>query len=575
MSIPVVWLTFNPETIARHYWNQSLVEALLDGSVWRPQGAFTFEHHVLHPNDETVQPIVADGAVVLVPGDHNIGHVDELNAFLEPLDWCLLIVTGDEEGRFRLSDVKHPNMRAWHMTGRPQIDEGARRFLGSGFTPGMREWMTALTDSVPPSVPEKPLDWCFMGQGTHQRRTECIDALGHTTGAAYLSVSDGFAEGIHQQDYWDFMAAAKIAPCPSGPPSPDSFRFHEALEAGCLPIADAQNPTHTAEGYWTSLFPVPAETERFAFPIIEDWSTLPDLMRELLDDWPANANRASAWWLGYKRTLARQLHSDIAAVSGLHPSPLRSPSERITAIVPTSPILAHPDTSAIEETIASIRHWLPDAEIIVTCDGVRPEQEELRPTYDEYLRRVLWLAHHHWHNVAVILSPRWKHQAGTTRAALAMVDTPYVLFVEHDTPLVTDREIDWPGILSVLDSDTANVVRFHHEAIVLEVHEHMMIDRESQRPLDVPMRRTVQWSQRPHLANAGLYRRILAEHFTDESRTMIEDTMHGVVHNAWREYGLAGWDRFRLWLYTPDDGSFVRSRHLDTRGAAPKYEMVP
>lgn len=566
-TIPVFWVTFNPETIARGYWNQALIEALFDGEVWQPRAAFTFEHHLRHPDDGLVAPVIAQGAVVVIPGDHNVERIDDLNAFLEPLDWVLLIVTGDEEGRFRLSDVKHPNLRAWHMTGRPQIDEGARRFLGSGFTPGLREFLAGA------SCP-KTLDWCFLGQGTHQRRHECIDALDRTPGESRAFVSGGFAEGVAQSDYWAFMAHAKLAPCPSGPPSPDSFRFYEALEAGCLPIADAQNPTHDADGYWTSLLPVPAsETERFAFPIVEDWATLPELVPELLADWPANANRASAWWLDYKRTLALQLQDDIAAMAGR--APLRTIDDRVTVIVPTSPILAHPDTSALCETVASIRHWLPAAEIIITADGVRPEQVELRPAYDEYLRRVLWLAHHHWHNVLVVLSPEWKHQAGITRLALARVETPYVLFVEHDTPLVTDRAIDWHGILGALDSDEVNVLRFHHEALVLPVHEHLMLDTDTRLVRDVPMRRTVQWSQRPHIASTQLYRRILAEHFTDESRTMIEDTMHGVVHNAWREHGLAGWDRYRLWLYTPDDDSIVRSRHLDTRGDAPKYPMVP
>ena len=64
--------------------------------------------------------------------------------------------------------------------------------------------------------------------------------------------------------------------------------------------------------------------------------------------------------------------------------------DNLTAIIPTSPIKSHPDTSIIEETIKSIRHHLPDSEIIVTFDGVREEQEDLLEEYTEFKKQMLW-----------------------------------------------------------------------------------------------------------------------------------------------------------------------------------------
>jgi hypothetical protein len=54
---------------------------------------------------------------------------------------------------------------------------------------------------------------------------------------------------------------------------------------------------------------------------------------------------------------------------------------------------------------------------------------------------------------------------------------------------------------------------------------------------------------------------------------MIEDVMYGGVETAWREFGLAGWDRYRLWMYAPE-GNIKRSTHLDARAGEPKVPMT-
>ena len=63
-------------------------------------------------------------------------------------------------------------------------------------------------------------------------------------------------------------------------------------------------------------------------------------------------------------------------------------SSQITTIVSTSPIKAHPSTHFMDETIASIRHHLPDSPIIITADEVWSKLEHYRENYYEYLRRI-------------------------------------------------------------------------------------------------------------------------------------------------------------------------------------------
>jgi hypothetical protein len=286
-------------------------------------------------------------------------------------------------------------------------------------------------------------------------------------------------------------------------------------------------------------------------------------------NWLPRVLGCHAWWLAEKRRLAYRLHADLLYLWGEHPEAGSDyASDQVTVLVPTSPIPAHPDTAIIDEVINSIRAQpaLRDAEIIIMADGVRPEQADRVLDYLEYRRRLLWKAHHYWHNVLVV--PHWmhRHQAAMTRDLLdaGQVTTPLMLFVEHDTPLV--GEVPWEQLMLVLRANLGDVVRLYHETVLQPEHAHLMLGAVTEL-FGAPLVRTVQWSQRPHLARRDYYARILAEHFSPQARTMIEDTMHGEVNRR-------TWPDHRLWLYMPE-GNLQRSTHLDGRGADPKFDMVP
>lgn len=238
----------------------------------------------------------------------------------------------------------------------------------------------------------------------------------------------------------------------------------------------------------------------------------------------------------------------------------------ITAVVPTSPIPRHPDTGILEETLDAIRHHLPHTEIMVTFDGVRDEQADRKADYDEYVRRCLNLFQTRYRNILPLLHDEHQHQTGLMRTALEHIDTDLLLYVEHDTPLTTDP-ILWEQISRFIESRASDLVRFYHEATLQKAHRHMHHGREH-----VLYERTSQWSQRPHLASTSFYRRIMADHFTPQAKSFIEDRMHGVVDEAYKIRGRDGLDQYRLHIYTPHEGSIQRSYHTDGRAGGPKFE---
>ena len=237
----------------------------------------------------------------------------------------------------------------------------------------------------------------------------------------------------------------------------------------------------------------------------------------------------------------------------------------ITVVIPVSPIKSHPDTAILTETFNSVRHWLPDAEIFLTFDGVRKEQKDRQPDYDEFTRRALWMADRDGHTMP-FLFPRHSHQAGMMRHVLPHIETPMLMYVEQDTPLVVDEPIDWETIQWFIMSGRSNLVRLYHEAVVPFEHDHMMHSHED------GFLRTSQWSQRPHIAATAYYRRIMDSHFTVDAKCFIEDKMHSVLDEAYKIDGMPGWMQHRIHIYDPGNGNMKRSWHTDGRAGEAKYD---
>lgn len=306
-QIDVIWKSYRePEIIARGYWDQAIVEDLFN----HQNKDYNFTHHTRFDDLSYGEDMDNPGAVVVINGRTHVEDIEKINTAIAKLRWCLLIITGDEEGLFPWQDIKHPLLRTWVQLPRMNVHNDVSQKLPNGPRPGTRQILKEI------GLQEKTQDWFFAGQINHDRREQCIEQLrylkdsGESPNGTFIETHAFGEEKLGQQQYIHNMAISKIVLCPSGIETPDTFRLYEALEAGCLPVVDAFATRNQSYGFWQYLF-----DEEVPFPIVDYWDKLPELMPELLRDFPHNANKAFAWWQNKKRNLGIKLINDIREIN--------------------------------------------------------------------------------------------------------------------------------------------------------------------------------------------------------------------------------------------------------------------
>lgn len=553
MAVQVVWVTYQEETIARGYWDQGMIEDLF-ARRWAIPGFHDFVHF-----DGFEKVNKGKGAIVVLPARHNVDHIQRLLNELKTIPWCILMLTGDEESVFPYEEVQgntNRPMKLWIMSPKPGYHphDPAIQYLGSGYPPHAREELKSTYGL------ERNLAFFFSGQNTHSRREEAVSVMRNLPGGL-VNTTKGFTQGMDFEAYFKNMSSAVLAPAPAGPKSVDSFRLYEALESGCIPIADGRTSDTEMSEHWNMVFNGPVE-----FPVVDSWDELEDL-QAMVPRGKLIANKIGSWWELKKREKAIRLYEQLNFM-GEKPRNPDGVEDVLSVVMVTSPIADHPSMEHVDSAMESIRRRpdLVGCEVFILCDGVRPEQEHYRDRYEEYVSRLLWRARNEWTNVYPIVFEEHTHQARMTREFLqrGIIRTPLMLFVEHDTSL--DGEIPFGVCCDFIMNGDADIVRFHHETIVHPEHQHLFANLEE--PTVHNGRnfvKTSQWSQRPHVADVSFYREQLVSHFSQNSRTMIEDTMHGVAQ-------LPEWEG-NIYLYYPE-GNCKRSTTTDGRKNDPKYDMV-
>ncbi len=221
--------------------------------------------------------------------------------------------------------------------------------------------------------------------------------------------------------------------------------------------------------------------------------------------------------------------------------------DNITVVVPTSYIPSHPSTKILDETLSSIRTHLPTARIIVTCDGLQAKDALHRAEYGDYMDAIS--------GVNIIRRyAQHVHQSGMLFDILALVETPLMLYLEHDW--VLGFPIEWGLLEEAILAGPANYVKFYQGFRIHPLHEHMMVGRLLFK--DVPLIQTLQYSANPHLASTAWYRSLKS--FFRGQTDYIENLLHGPIATA-------PWEDYKLTIYNPIQGDMKRSYHLDGAGS--------
>jgi hypothetical protein len=147
-----------------------------------------------------------------------------------------------------------------------------------------KEHETVLQSSLAPSEPDTVYDWSAAFPDS------------------YICVTAGFSSGLDRATYGAKLCNSKIALCPSGWQSSETFRHCEAMRAGCVLISNRLPSTRL---YRNS-------------PIIqlEDWTLLDKTVKDLLQDESRMSqlqNDTLAWWetVCSERAIASFIHQKL------------------------------------------------------------------------------------------------------------------------------------------------------------------------------------------------------------------------------------------------------------------------
>ncbi len=243
----------------------------------------------------------------------------------------------------------------------------------------------------------------------------------------------------------------------------------------------------------------------------------------------------------------------------------RDYSADITILVSTSLLPSHPSTAIISHGLTSLREQLHTSPIIIMADGSDD------PRYRAYLSNLerQWCDGWYPHVFRIQKHDTHLHQSGMLKPALSAVNTPFILYWEGDWTLLPD--VPWGSLCEIIKQGDFNTIKLHANPRISPYYEHMMEGRvmyQEGKCFDryqdnlpgpaIPIVKTRQWSQNPHLSSTDFYRNTILP-LVNTQCEFIENIVHGVVGNS-------PWEEFKTGIYNPASGDMMRIRHLDGRG---------
>jgi hypothetical protein len=251
-------------------------------------------------------------AVVVFKADQikTQSDVEHLISFLANFEAVLVFMTANEEGTLNPKAIRHPRMRMWIQTPTRAQRQWASCGIPWGWTPGFdgTRWLERLP-GYEATESDRMLDFSFVGQLTHHRRNQCLNAAkNYESLPSCVLTSSGFGRGLPKHLYFELLVNSKVVLCPSGPQTADTFRVWEALEAGALPVVDNHSYRDDEEtDYWDYI-----AGPNHPFKPIEHWDKeLGEGLEYYLQNWRMSQAFVLGWWQGRKRFWQEKFRTDL------------------------------------------------------------------------------------------------------------------------------------------------------------------------------------------------------------------------------------------------------------------------
>lgn len=185
---------------------------------------------------------IIGGGILVLQGNGHQEYADTIRRTLKNMPWAVLVVMSDECAEF-----------PWHKMSLGQNIRYAaqlpqRRIAYPKDTLFFGEMPGLYRNPNPKPVLERSIPISFRGQVQNERREQCVEALREIPGAA-VTTTGGFMQG-DREAYLAEIEDSMFVACPAGNCTQSTFRAFEALEAGAIPLVDAEAPHQPNPRYW-------------------------------------------------------------------------------------------------------------------------------------------------------------------------------------------------------------------------------------------------------------------------------------------------------------------------------------
>ena len=195
---------------------------------------------------------------------------------------AVLFVTSDEHHQNLTKFTDHPNVVMVFKNYYPH------KYYSTKQKPLPLGYLQGFSASGEAEMSDRDIDYSFSGTVNNSGREvlhKNILELKEDGRVKYIDFYTGWAQGLSMQVYSELMDRSKIALCPHGYVSSETFRYFEAAKAGCVILSEKKPDV------WYY--------EDAPHVEIESWNELPEILDELLSD-PDKLEeirlRTLKWW---------------------------------------------------------------------------------------------------------------------------------------------------------------------------------------------------------------------------------------------------------------------------------------